>query len=48
MNIVVDQIVTVLQVLTFGNTVCRNQKINLGFISRHQKMLVLGDWREAG
>ena len=47
MNIVVNQIIAVLQVLTFRNTVSSNQKINLCFIIRHKQVLVLGYRREA-
>ena len=31
MNIIIDKVVAVLQVLTFGDTVCRNQNINIDF-----------------
>ena len=47
-NVVVDQIVTVLQVLAFGNTVGSDQHINRSVVIGHQQMLVLGNRREAG
>ena len=48
MNIVVDQIVAVLQVLTFGNTVRGNQNVDFGRIVRHEYILALGNRGEAG
>ena len=48
MNIVVDQIVAVLQVLTFGNTVRSNQNVDFGRIVRHEHIFALGNRREAG
>ena len=47
-NVVVDEVVAVLQVLTFGNTVGGDQHINFRLITRHQQFLVLRDRREAG
>ena len=48
MNVVVDEVVAVLQVLTFGNTVGGDQHIDFRLITRHQQFLVLRDRREAG
>ena len=48
MNVIVDEVVAVLQVLTFGNTVGGDQHIDFRLITRHQQLLVLRDRREAG
>ena len=47
-DVVVDQVVTVLQVLSLGNTVGGYQEIDHVMISRHHQLFLLGDWREAG
>ncbi len=47
-NVIVDQIIAVLQVLAFGNAVCRNQHINLRGTAGHQNIPVFGNGREAG
>ena len=48
MNVIVDQIIAVLQVLTFRNAVCRNQHINFRGTTGHQNIPVFGNGREAG
>ena len=48
MNVVVDEIVAILQVLTFGNTVGRDQNIKLVLISGQKNRLSFGNRREAG
>ena len=45
-DVVVDQIVAVLQVLTFRNTVGGNQNINIIFVVRVQQMLFFGNGRK--
>ena len=47
-NVIVDQIIAVLQVLTFRNAVCRNQHINFRGTTGHQNIPVFGNGREAG
>ena len=47
MNVVVNKIIAVLKVLSFGNTVGCNKNINLRRIIRHKQLLVLGYRREA-
>ena len=48
MNVVVNQVVAILQILTFGDTVGRNQHINLRRVVRKKNRLVLRNRREAG
>ena len=48
MNVIVDQIIAVLQVLTFRNAVCRNQHINFRGTTGHQNIPVFGDRRKTG
>ena len=48
MNVIVDQIIAVLQVLAFGNAVCRNQYINLRGTTGHQNIPVFGERRKTG
>ena len=47
MDIVVDQPVTVLEVLAFGDAVRRDQKIDLAFACQVIRPF-LGPWREGG
>ena len=47
-NIIVDQIITVLQVLTFGNAVGGNQQINIRMVCVRQAVPPLGNGRKAG
>ena len=48
MNIIVDQIITVLQVLTFGNAVGGDQQINIRMVCVRQAVPPLGNGRKAG
>ena len=48
MNVVVDTVVTVLQVLAFGDAVGRDQDVDVLLASRHKDVSVLGNRREAG
>ena len=48
MNIIVHQIIAILQVLAFGNTICRNQNIYLIRIFRKQQCFILRQRRKAG
>ena len=47
-NVVIDQIVAVLQILTLGNAVSGNKNINLLCTARHQHIPPLRNGREAG
>ena len=47
-NVVIDQIVAVLQILAFGNTVSGDKNIDFLCAARHQHIPPLGDGREAG
>ena len=47
-NVVVDEIVAVLQVLTFRNAVGGNQNVDFRIVAGHQQLFVLGYRREAG
>ena len=47
-NVIVDQIIAILQVLTFRNAICRNQHINFRGTTGHQNIPVFGNGREAG
>ena len=47
MNVVIHQSITVLQILTFRDTVGRNQDVDIGCIE-FQSRLILGNGREAG
>ena len=48
MNIVVNQVVAILQSLSFGDTVGRNEHVNLRRVFRKKNRLVLRNRREAG
>ena len=48
MDVIIDKIVTVLQVLTFGNTVGGNQNVEFVLASRHQDRFSFRDRGEAG
>ncbi len=48
MNVVIDKIVAVLKVLTFGNTVGSEDDIKLIAVVGHRQMLVLGTRRKQG
>ena len=47
-NIIVDQIIAILQVLAFGDTIRRNQNINFRCAAGHQHIPVFGYGRKAG
>ena len=47
-NVIVDEIVAVLQVLTFRNAVGGNQNVDFRIVAGHQQLFVLGYRREAG
>ena len=47
-NVVVNEIVTILQVLAFGNTVGGNQNVEFVLASGHQNSLPLGNGGETG
>ena len=46
MDIIVDEIIAILQILTFRDTVCSNQYIDILLLCRHQLVSLLGYWRE--
>ena len=48
MDVVIDKVVAVLEVLTFGNTVRCNQDVDIPVITGHEQVLVLGDGRKTG
>ena len=48
MNVVVNQVIAILQILSFGDTVGRNQHVNLRRVVRKKNRLVLRNRREAG
>ena len=48
MDVVIYAIVTILQVLTFRNTVCANENIDLRRAPRQQDIFPFGDRRKTG